>query len=109
MTGRGKVTGHTSDMVGNWTIGAFDTKHANKKETPAMKEIVGSNEMGAHEIGKFYMKADDALISKFEEYMNKFYELGDKKFQNLALKRNIKLTGHVNFKLILLSWSFCIL
>lgn len=81
----GMVTGHTDDMIGNWTIGAFDTKHSNKKETPEMIEVVGPNETGAHEIGKFYMKADDTLINKFEEYMNKFYELGDKKFQNLAL------------------------
>lgn len=77
--------GLTTDMKGRWTIGAFDTSKKNKKETPPMKEVSGVNEMGAHEIGKFYMKADDALINKFEEYMNKFYELGDKKFQNLAM------------------------
>ena len=85
LTGRGKITGHTSDMVGKWTIGAFNTKHANKKETPPMKEVVGSNEMGAHEIGKFYMKADDSLIKKFEDYMKQFDELKDKKFQDLAM------------------------
>jgi hypothetical protein len=38
----GMVSGHTSDMIGNWTIGAFDTKHSNKKETPQMKEDVSS-------------------------------------------------------------------
>lgn len=44
MEGGAKLTtprGHeglTTDMKGRWTIGAFDTKHANKKETPAMKE-----------------------------------------------------------------------
>lgn len=30
--------GLTTDMTGRWTIGAFDTKKANKDETPAIKE-----------------------------------------------------------------------
>lgn len=30
--------GLTSDMKGRWTIGAFDTDHANKDETPPIKE-----------------------------------------------------------------------
>jgi hypothetical protein len=34
--------GLTTDMVGRWTINAFDTKHKNKKETPQMKEDVSS-------------------------------------------------------------------
>jgi hypothetical protein len=38
----GMVTGQTSDMIGNWTIGAFNTKHSNKKETPQMREDVSS-------------------------------------------------------------------
>lgn len=91
MEGGAKLTtprGHeglTSDMTGRWTIGAFDTKHKNKKETPSMKEVVGSNESGAHEIGKFYMRADDGLIKKFEDYMKQFETLKDKKFQDLAM------------------------
>lgn len=30
--------GLTTDMKGRWTIGAFDTKKSNKKETPEIKE-----------------------------------------------------------------------
>jgi hypothetical protein len=94
-------TGHeglTTDMKGRWTIGAFDTTHKNKKETPAMKEVVGDNETGTHEIGKFYMRADDSLIKKFEDYMQKFETSKDKKFQDLAMNVierffNIKFKG----------------
>lgn len=89
--------GLTTDMTGRWTIGAFDTKHKNKKETPEMTEVVGPNEMGAHEIGKFYMKADDSLINKFEEYMKKFDALNDKKFQDLALNVVERFLG-IKFK-----------
>jgi hypothetical protein len=70
--------GITSDMTGRWRINI-------EKGTPRMKEVVGANEMGAHEIGKFYMKADDSLISKFEDYMKKFEEFKDRKFQDLAM------------------------
>lgn len=44
MEGGAKLTtprGHeglTTDMKGRWTIGAFDTKHKNKKETPPIQE-----------------------------------------------------------------------
>lgn len=64
--------GLTTDMKGRWTIGAFDTKHANKKETPAMKEIstlselIYNNNAGVMEIGKFFNVAtqeqEDTLL-----------------------------------------------
>jgi hypothetical protein len=77
--------GITSDMKGRWTIGSFQHDEGGKKETPDMREVVGTNEMGAHEIGKFYMRADDSLISKFEDYMKKFETFKDRKFQDLAM------------------------
>lgn len=45
LTGRGKVTGQTSDMVGDWTIGAFDHEHSNKKETPPIEEDGGEDDI----------------------------------------------------------------
>ena len=69
----GMVTGHTSDMIGNWTIGAFNTKHSNKKETPQMKEDVSSYTpiIKQDEDNKFinicaWCDADKKLTSKLE-------------------------------------------
>ena len=80
----GMVTGHTDDMIGNWTIGAFDTKHSNKKETPEMIEVVGPNETGGHELGLFLFNADNTQINKHDAYMKNFEETGDDRFLKLA-------------------------
>jgi len=56
--GGSKITepnaGITSDMNGRWTIAAFDTSKKNKKETPAMKEALYSNNAGIMEVFKFF-------------------------------------------------------
>jgi hypothetical protein len=73
--------GLTTDMKGRWTIGAFDTKHANKKETPAMKEIstlselIYNNNAGVMEIGKFFNVAtqeqEDTLLDLMKNVKTK--------------------------------------
>lgn len=70
LTGRGKVTGHTSDMKGNWVIGAFDHEHANKKETPPMKEAVFANNAGIMEVFKFFNVATDEQKRQFDDLIN---------------------------------------
>lgn len=62
--------GITSDMKGRWTIGAFDTKKSNKKETPEMKESIYSNNAGIMEVFRFFEKATDEQKSKFDELIN---------------------------------------
>jgi len=86
LTGRGKVTGQTSDMVGSWTIGAFDTKHSNKKETPPMKEAVYANNAGIMEVFKFFEVATDDQKKQFDDLVN-----GGN--QNAALKLVEKVLG----------------
>ena len=68
--------GLTTDMKGRWTIGAFDHKKANKKETPPMKEVSGlteliyNNNAGVMEIGKFFNIATPEQEDKLLSLMN---------------------------------------
>lgn len=83
---QGMVTGHTSDMKGTWTIGAFDTKKSNKKETPAMKEVVYKNNAGIMEMFKFFNIATEEQKKQFDDLVNS----GN---QNAALKLVEKVLG----------------
>jgi hypothetical protein len=65
--------GLTSDMVPGhrWTIKAFDTKKANKDETPAikemlMKELIFKNNAGIMEIFKFFDIATEEQRNEFD-------------------------------------------
>lgn len=78
--------GLTTDMKGRWTIGAFDTKHKNKKETPEMKEAVYANNAGIMEVFKFFNVATDAQKKQFDDLVNS----GN---QNAALKLVEKVLG----------------
>lgn len=78
--------GLTTDMKGRWTIGAFDTSKKNKKETPAMKEAVYSNNAGIMEVFKFFSVATDAEKKQFDDLVNS----GN---QNGALKLVEKVLG----------------
>lgn len=62
--------GITSDMSGRWTIKAFDTDKQNKKETPSLKELIYSNNMGAMEVFKFFEKATDDEKAQLDTYIN---------------------------------------
>lgn len=83
--------GITNDMSGRWKIKAFDTSVRGKKETPPMKEVVSMNNAAIHEIGLFYQKASDDLITKFE---NLLYS-GDEKNALAVIEKfhNIKFQG----------------
>lgn len=78
--------GLTTDMKGRWTIGAFDTKHSNKKETPAMKEAVYANNAGIMEVFKFFNVATDEQKKQFDDLVSS----GN---QNAALKLVEKVLG----------------
>jgi hypothetical protein len=78
--------GLTTDMTGRWTIGAFDHEHANKKETPEMKEAVYSNNAGIMEVFKFFNIATDEQKQQFDDLVGK----GN---QNAALKLVEKVLG----------------
>jgi hypothetical protein len=72
--GGSKITepnaGITSDMTGRWTIGAFDTSKKNKKETPALTELIYDNNAGVMEIGKFFNIATPEQEDKLLSLMN---------------------------------------
>jgi hypothetical protein len=78
--------GLTNDMVGRWTIRAFNTKVKNKKETPPMKEAVYANNAGIMEVFKFFNVATDAEKKQFDDLVNS----GN---QNAALKLVEKVLG----------------
>jgi len=78
--------GLTTDMKGRWTIGAFDTKHANKKETPAMKEALYAGNAGIMEMFKFFEVATDDQKKQFDDLVN----VGN---QSAALKLVEKVLG----------------
>jgi hypothetical protein len=82
--------GITSDMNGRWTIAAFDTSKKNKKETPAMKEALYSNNAGIMEVFKFFNMATDEQKKQFDELVS-----GGN--QNAALKLVEKVLG-IEFK-----------
>jgi uncharacterized protein (DUF2345 family) len=92
--GGSKITepnaGITSDMTGRWTIAAFDTSKKNKKETPAMKEALYSNNAGIMEVFKFFNMATDEQKKQFDELVS-----GGN--QNAALKLVEKVLG-IEFK-----------
>ncbi|NDI17715.1 MAG: hypothetical protein EBY83_07110 [Verrucomicrobia bacterium] len=72
--GGSKITepnaGITSDMNGRWTIGAFDTSKKNKKETPALTELIYDNNAGVMEIAKFFNVATPEQEDKLLNLMN---------------------------------------
>lgn len=76
MEGGAKLTtprGHeglTTDMKGRWTIGAFDTSKKNKKETPALTELIYDNNAGVMEINKFFNVATPEQEDKLLNLMN---------------------------------------
>jgi hypothetical protein len=76
LSNKGKVVGHTSDMAGRWTIKAFDTDKANKKETPPMKEAVYANNAGVMEVFKFFKVASDEQKNEFDRLLNSGNERG---------------------------------
>ena len=69
-------------MPGRWTISAFDTKHANKKETPpikeseqiGLKELIFQNNAGVMEVFEFFSKASDAEKDRFDALVNSGHE-----------------------------------
>lgn len=64
------IAGLTSDMKGRWTIGTFDTKKLNNKETPAINEGFGLDMYDSDHIEELEKKGFRWLESekKWESY-----------------------------------------
>ena len=93
--------GITTDMKDDdrWTIQAFDTKKANKKETPPikesgqvnLKELIFQNNAGVMEVFKFFEAASDDEKNMFDSLVNSGKQQEAWAFLEKVL--NVKLQG----------------
>jgi hypothetical protein len=100
--------GLTTDMKGRWTIGAFDTKKANKNETPVLKEsqipdpnvLLGIDH--ENKIAQLCAWCDkDKKITRHFKNLGYYTSHGICKHCTELMKRNAKTEGVIKLKSLL--------